>query len=45
MSNVSETFYTQIVDKIKKWYRINSPWAIHFNSGSCNGGDIEILAT
>ena len=25
--------------------RINSPWAIHFNSGSCNGCDIEILAT
>lgn len=45
MSSVSENFYTQLVDKIKNWSRINSPWAIHFNSGSCNGCDIEILAT
>ncbi len=30
---------------IKNWARINSPWAIHFNSGSCNGCDIQILAT
>ncbi|MBN1201097.1 MAG: NADH-quinone oxidoreductase subunit B family protein [Anaerolineae bacterium] len=34
-----------VLDKIKTWARINSPWAIHFNSGSCNGCDIEILAT
>lgn len=34
-----------ILDKIKLWARINSPWAIHYNSGSCNGCDIEILAT
>ena len=27
------------------WGRINSPWLLHFNSGSCNGCDIEILAT
>ncbi len=45
MSDVSENIYTQIVDKIKNWARINSPWAIHFNSGSCNGCDIELLAT
>lgn len=31
--------------QIKTWARVNSPWAIHFNSGSCNGCDIEILAT
>jgi NADH-quinone oxidoreductase B subunit len=30
---------------LKKWARINSPWVLHFNSGSCNGCDIEILAT
>jgi NADH-quinone oxidoreductase B subunit len=30
---------------LKTWARVNSPWAIHFNSGSCNGCDIEILAT
>jgi NADH-quinone oxidoreductase B subunit len=34
-----------ILDKIKTWARINSPWVIHYNSGSCNGCDIEILAT
>lgn len=33
------------LEKIKTWARINSPWLIHFNSGSCNGCDIEILAT
>lgn len=33
------------LDSIKTWARINSPWAIHYNSGSCNGCDIEILAT
>jgi NADH-quinone oxidoreductase B subunit len=30
---------------LKKWARTNSPWVLHFNSGSCNGCDIEILAT
>jgi NADH-quinone oxidoreductase B subunit len=34
-----------LLERIKSWARINSPWAIHFNSGSCNGCDIEILAT
>jgi len=29
---------------ILKWARIKSPWVIHFNSGSCNGCDIEIVA-
>jgi NADH-quinone oxidoreductase B subunit len=33
------------VTQLKAWARINSPWVIHFNSGSCNGCDIEILAT
>jgi NADH-quinone oxidoreductase B subunit len=33
------------LEHIKTWARVNSPWAIHFNSGSCNGCDIEILAT
>lgn len=33
------------LDGIRNWSRRNSPWAIHFNSGSCNGCDIEILAT
>lgn len=33
------------LDKLKTWARVNSLWAVHFNSGSCNGCDIEILAT
>ncbi len=35
----------KVLDGIRTWARINSPWAIHYNSGSCNGCDIEILAT
>jgi NADH-quinone oxidoreductase B subunit len=34
-----------VKNRITSWARINSPWAIHYNSGSCNGCDIEILAT
>ncbi|MGD8857246.1 MAG: NADH-quinone oxidoreductase subunit B family protein [Chloroflexota bacterium] len=34
-----------VLEKVKVWARLNSPWVIHFNSGSCNGCDIEILAT
>jgi NADH-quinone oxidoreductase B subunit len=33
-----------VLEQVKTWARANSPWAIHFNSGSCNGCDIEILA-
>lgn len=33
------------LEQIKTWARVNSPWVVHFNSGSCNGCDIEILAT
>ncbi len=29
---------------IKKWARIRSPWLIHFNTGGCNGCDIEFVA-
>lgn len=43
MSSVSK--WQEIMEKVKLWARINSPWAIHYNSGSCNGCDIEILAT
>jgi len=32
-------------EHMKTWARVNSPWVIHFNTGSCNGCDIEILAT
>ena len=34
-----------LMEQLKLWARLNSPWAIHYNSGSCNGCDIEILAT
>lgn len=37
--------WAQVMEKVKHWARVNSPWAIHFNTGSCNGCDIEILAT
>jgi len=34
-----------LIEKIVTWARIKSPWIIHFNSGACNGCDIEILAS
>ncbi|MBI5929224.1 MAG: NADH-quinone oxidoreductase subunit B family protein [Chloroflexi bacterium] len=37
--------WQQVVDDFKTWARVNSPWVVHFNTGSCNGCDIEILAT
>ena len=37
--------WSKALEQIKLWARLNSPWLIHFNSGSCNGCDIEILAT
>lgn len=37
--------WENMLGKIRTWAFVNSPWAIHFNSGSCNGCDIEILAT
>ena len=33
-----------VIERIVNWARIKSPWIIHFNSGACNGSDIEILA-
>ncbi|MGF1506950.1 MAG: NADH-quinone oxidoreductase subunit B family protein [Chloroflexi bacterium] len=33
------------MEPILTWARVNSIWAVHFNSGSCNGCDIEILST
>src|SRR5512143_307598 len=35
----------EVTQGLVSWARINSPWVLHFNSGSCNGCDIEILAT
>ncbi|HVU13028.1 MAG TPA: NADH-quinone oxidoreductase subunit B family protein [Phototrophicaceae bacterium] len=36
---------TDMIRSVTRWARVKSPWVIHFNSGSCNGCDIEILAT
>ncbi|MBI5000705.1 MAG: NADH-quinone oxidoreductase subunit B family protein [Euryarchaeota archaeon] len=33
-----------MLESLVKWSRLKSPWILHFNSGSCNGCDIEILA-
>ena len=38
-------FLEEVVEGLKTWARVGSPWVLHFNSGSCNGCDIEILAT
>lgn len=43
-SSLDQT-WQNILGKIKTWAFTNSPWVIHYNSGSCNGCDIEILAT
>jgi NADH-quinone oxidoreductase B subunit len=39
-----ETRTLHVSESLKGWARRTSPWAVHFNSGSCNGCDIEILA-
>jgi NADH-quinone oxidoreductase B subunit len=41
----TKDFVGDILEGLKTWARVNSPWVLHFNSGSCNGCDIEILAT
>lgn len=33
-----------ITQKILTWARQKSPWLLHFNTGGCNGCDIEILS-
>lgn len=33
-----------IMSRLVRWSRVKSPWILHFNSGSCNGCDIEIIA-
>lgn len=32
-----------MLERLLKWARRRSPWILHFNSGGCNGCDIEIL--
>ena len=45
MNSPTKNTWNNTLDALRTWGRINSPWAIHYNSGSCNGCDIEILAT
>jgi len=33
-----------LVSKAVNWARRKSPWILHFNTGACNGCDIEIIA-
>ncbi len=35
--------WVKVIKQVRAWARLNSIWAVHFNSGSCNGCDIEIL--
>ncbi|HTX89743.1 MAG TPA: NADH-quinone oxidoreductase subunit B family protein [Anaerolineales bacterium] len=43
--NNEKNLWQEVAQGLKTWAQVNSPWALHFNSGSCNGCDIEILAT
>jgi NADH-quinone oxidoreductase B subunit len=45
MNTKNDQLWVQVAKKVRAWARLNSIWAVHFNSGSCNGCDIEILAT
>ena len=40
----TDPLWVKVVKKVRAWARLNSICAVHFNSGSCNGCDIEILA-
>ncbi|MFA4991581.1 MAG: NADH-quinone oxidoreductase subunit B family protein [Candidatus Omnitrophota bacterium] len=35
----------RILKSIMRWARVKSPWILHFNTGACNGCDIEIVAS
>jgi NADH-quinone oxidoreductase B subunit len=45
MVNESTNNLKEILQRVRNWALANSPWLVHYNSGSCNGCDIEILAT
>jgi NADH:ubiquinone oxidoreductase subunit B-like Fe-S oxidoreductase len=34
-----------LLGKLAKWARKRSPWVFHINASSCNGCDIEIVAS
>ncbi len=35
--------FTKVIDSVYRWAQKNSIWVINFNTGGCNGCDIEIL--
>ena len=37
----NDQLWVKVIKKVRAWARLNSVWAVHFNSGSCNGCDIE----
>ena len=45
MDTNDDRLWVKVIKQVRLWARLNSVWAVHFNSGSCNGCDIEILAT
>jgi NADH-quinone oxidoreductase B subunit len=45
MTTATSPALKNVLDRIRNWSLANSPWLVHYNSGSCNGCDIEILAT
>ena len=45
MTTASPPRWRAALDRLRNWSLANSPWLVHYNSGSCNGCDIEILAT
>ena len=32
-----------MIERLVRWARQRSPWLLHYNSGGCNGCDIELL--
>ena len=34
-----------LLRRIVNWSRFKSPWILHFNTGACNGCDIEVIAS
>ncbi len=40
----SGTLLTRWAAPMVRWARRKSPWVLHYNTGGCNGCDIEILA-
>jgi membrane-bound hydrogenase subunit mbhJ len=37
--------WKNVLQAVETWAQIKSPWILHYNSGSCNGCDIELLAS